>query len=115
MVPLLPAVAIGAALVIPVAEQVPTLNIKPGCRAAATALGINQDVEACMRSENNARNELSKVWAQFPAADRTSCMSLIKIGSNGTHTDLLTCLEIKRDARLLPKEPGIPTTGQGRR
>ena len=50
-------------------------------------------------------------WARFPPADRASCLRLT--GSTGTYTGLIKCLEIKRDARKLPKEPGMPgTVGQ---
>jgi hypothetical protein len=112
MIPAPPALVVGAQLVLAVAEQLPTLDVAPGCRAAALALpAVTQNADVCIRSENNARDQLARQWSQFPAADRDSCTSLTKMGSNGTYTDLLTCLEIKRDARLLPKEPGL--VGQG--
>src|SRR5437868_3922460 len=110
MIPLTPAVVIGVQLFVAIAEQVPTIDVVPGCRAAAPALGVKVDVDSCIRSEQNAREQLVAQWSKFPAADRDACYSLTKMGGNGTYTDLLTCLEIKRDARLLPKEPG--TVGQ---
>ena len=57
--------------------------------------------------------QLARDWSRFPPADRANCLR--STGSSGTYTDLLTCLEIKRDARQLPKEPGMPgTVGQSR-
>jgi hypothetical protein len=113
MIPAPVVIILGAHMLVAAAEQVPTIDVAPGCRTAATALGIKMDVDACIRSEQNAREQLVKEWSGFPAADREGCYSLTRIGGNGTYTDLLTCLEIKRDARLLPKEPGL--VGQGGR
>jgi len=114
---ILRALILATPLSLTVADQVPTIDVAPGCRAAAAASpGLNQDVGACLKSENNAREQLVQQWSKFPAADRTNCLMLTKIGSNGTYTDLLTCLQIQRDARSLPKEPGLPgTVGQGSR
>jgi hypothetical protein len=58
------------------------------------------------------QTQVAKDWTRFPPADRASCLRLM--GSSGTYTDLLKCLEIKREARQLPKEPLMPSTsGQG--
>jgi hypothetical protein len=106
-----PAFLLATQLLIAVADQVPSIDVGPSCRAAATAFGVNQDVGACIQDEKNARDELAKEWNQFSAADRASCTSLVKMGSSGTYTDLITCLEIKRDARRLPKDSGRAGTG----
>ena len=91
MIPPLPVFLAGAHLVIAAAD-VPTLNIAPGCRAAASgSLGLTQDFESCMRSENGARDELAKQWDAFPPADRAGCHRLTTMGTGGTYTELLTC------------------------
>jgi hypothetical protein len=104
MIPVLPALAIGAAVLV-AADKVPTLNFTPSCRAQASgALGVKQDIDICIRSENQARDQVAKQWNQFPAGDRSSCTNLTTMGNiGGTYTELLTCLEMKRDARKLPK------------
>jgi hypothetical protein len=107
---------VGAHLLLAVAEQVPTIDVLPSCRAGASSgLALSQDVDSCVRSENAARDELAKHWSEFPQADRTSCLQLTTTGSSGTYTDFLTCLEIKRDARKIPKEPGLGAVGQSPR
>jgi hypothetical protein len=94
------------------ADDVPRLNIQASCRdAMKAAAGLNQDMNACLQSENNARDQLAMDWSKFAAADRSSCLSLTRTGTSGTYTELLTCLEMKRDARRLPKEQG--TVGSG--
>ena len=65
-----------------------------------------------MNSEHAAREILVKQWNSFLAADRGSCYRLTTTGTPGTYTELLTCLEMKRDARKLPDSS---TIGQGLR
>jgi len=110
MIRLLPAIAIGTFVL--VADQVHKLDITPSCRASADGiLGVKQDIETCMQSENAARDQLAQQWNAFPAADRAGCTRLTTLGgTGGTYTELITCLEMKRDAAKLPKEGG--TVGQ---
>jgi hypothetical protein len=110
MIPFLPAILVSATVL--VADQVPRLNVTPSCQASANGiLGVKQDIESCMQSENAARDQLAQQWVTFAAADRQSCTSLTTLGgTGGTYTELITCLEMKRDAAKLPKEGG--TTGQ---
>jgi hypothetical protein len=96
------------------AADVPHLDIRASCRDAMKAsVGIIQDMDACLASENGAREQLAKEWSSFGAADRTSCLSLTRTGTSGTYTELLTCLEMKRDARKLPNESQPDTIGRG--
>jgi hypothetical protein len=104
MVPVLPAL-FAATMTIAVADQVPSLNIQPGCKAQADGIiGLKQDVEVCLKSEAGVRAQLEQQWSQFAAADRTSCTRLTTMSGGGSYTELLTCLEMKRDARKLPAE-----------
>jgi hypothetical protein len=96
------------------AQGVPTIDIGPSCKAAAKgAAGVQQDYDSCRKSEEAARDLLVKQWSSFIAADRGSCYRLTTTGTPGTYTELLTCLEMKRDARKLPDSPST-TLGQGR-
>ncbi len=45
--------------------------------------------------------QVSRDWTSFPPADRASCLT--STGSGGAYSDLIKCLENKRDARR-PKE-----------
>ena len=106
MIPVLPAIAISAAVL--VADQVPKLDFTPSCRASADGiLGVKQDIDSCIQSENAARDEVAKQWNSFSAADRASCTRLTTMsGSGGTYTELITCLEMKRESAKLPKDSG---------
>jgi hypothetical protein len=104
MVPVLKAVVLGS-LAMAAADGVPKLNVQPTCKAAAAGIiGLQQDIQSCLQSEQSYRDQLVKEWNQFRADDRTSCTRLTTMSGGGTYTELLTCLEMRRDARKLPTE-----------
>jgi hypothetical protein len=104
MIPVLPAILVSATVL--VADQVPKLNVTPSCRASADGiLGVKQDIDSCLQSENAARDQLAQAWGTFAAADRASCTRLTTLGGmGGTYTELITCLEMKRESAKLPKD-----------
>jgi hypothetical protein len=105
-----PILLIGAHLAFAVADPVPTLNVEPSCREAASgSIGIKQDMSVCLDDEKSARAQIVKEWDQFGAADRTSCTRLSTTGGSPTYTELLVCLEMARDARKLPREDTMGT------
>jgi hypothetical protein len=109
---LVPVLMIGAHLTIAVADPIPTLNVEPSCRAAASGdLGIKQDMSVCLEDEKGAREQVVKEWGEFASEDRSLCTRLSKTGGSPTYTELLVCLEMARDARKLPKEDKL---GAGR-
>jgi hypothetical protein len=93
-----------AALLLVVADRVPTFNVEPFCRAVAQRAAPVADVDVCLRKEQEARDELARQWAQFAAADKSHCLHLATIGGDPTYTALLTCLELQRDARMLRQQ-----------
>ncbi len=107
----LSAVVLGAQLAMPVADNVPEFDVMPSCRGASQAAISNRDLASCLQQERNAREELSRDWAQFPARDRTTCMHSTSMGGIPSYVEMLTCLEIARDVRSLPDA----TTGSGSR
>jgi hypothetical protein len=58
------------------ADGVPTFNVEPFCRELAKRAAPVGDVNVCLRQEREARDQLVKEWAQFPAADRAFCQHL---------------------------------------
>jgi hypothetical protein len=84
-------------------SSVPKIDYEASCRAAAKATGgVIETLDACLGSERAARDDLVKRWSSFPAADRRSCYTLTTTGTPGTYTELLTCLEMRGEARKLP-------------
>jgi len=64
-----------------------------------------------MRKEQDARRELVQSWSQFKPAQRAHCLQLTRLGVSGTYTELMTCLEMARDAEALRSPPAPAITG----
>jgi hypothetical protein len=91
------------------ADKIPELNIEPTCRAAATTnvravANANQDTSACKRDENDARGKVEQEWSGFSADDRSHCVRLSTLGGSPSYVELLTCLELSKQARALPSD-----------
>jgi hypothetical protein len=92
-----------AAAILLIADGVPTFDVDPFCRKVAAMARPVGDVEICLQKEREARDQLVQQWTQFPVGDRSYCREL-------TYTELLTCLELQRDARML-RERDSETAG----
>jgi hypothetical protein len=92
---------IGAQLLMPVSEQVPTLNVVPSCRGAAgIALADSQSYDTCMKDENEAREELLKGWQAFSAPNRVNCTAEASSEGLASYVELLVCLQIAHGAAI---------------
>jgi hypothetical protein len=97
--------ALGAQLLMPVVDSVPTLNVEQVCTGIAQQGGVTfhdsavaQEKKDCLDSEQAIRDELVKQWSS----------------GDSSYTELLTCLEMARDVRSMrATEPedalGTPT------
>jgi hypothetical protein len=96
------------------ADRMPEFNIDPACQAAAdSAVSPNRDASSCQRDELTARDKLKQEWGQYAPAQQAHCAALSKLGGAPSYVELLTCLELAKDAAKLP--PGDRMTGQGGR
>jgi hypothetical protein len=101
----LTAFALASTLVAAAAQEPPRFDAAPGCRAgASTGVKPLADVDGCLRSEHEARDALVRQWAEFAAADKTRCVDKTHMGGPPSYIEVLTCLELARDARKLPKD-----------
>jgi hypothetical protein len=103
------------ATMVAAAEKVPDLNVEPSCRDAANRAAPVGTFDACMRKEREARVQLAGEWAKFTSGDKSHCLGLSSLGGMPTYTELLTCLELARDARNLRGGDKRRTTGEGAR
>jgi hypothetical protein len=83
------------------AGAVPTFDTRPTCADAAMEISVTRTVERCQESEQQARDSLASQWGSFPHADEASCTAETQIGGFPSYVQLLTCLEMARDARTL--------------
>jgi hypothetical protein len=90
----------------PVADIVPNWDLTASCRAAGSVGGYggtpDERMNGCLRGEQRTRDELTKYWSAFPAADRIGCVKSLTFSPS--YTELLTCLEMRRDVRTLRGE-----------
>jgi hypothetical protein len=101
-------IALGAQLVVMVADDVPKFDIARGCRVDSTQAfdlntGQDETVKKCVADERGAMALLSTQWSQFRETDRRQCIEEADIGGPPSYVDLLTCLQLAKDARQLPK------------
>jgi hypothetical protein len=92
-----PIALLGAQLLTPVSDQVPTFNVEPSCKGAAAAsvqMADAQSVSACMAEENQARQQLVPIWQSFPVAARTRCIAEASGAGLASYVELLVCLQI---------------------
>jgi hypothetical protein len=85
-----------------VAGGPPVLQVGTSCEAAgrgAVVLGRNK--EACLADETTAQDTLKQNWAKYAANDKTQCVGMTKTGGPASYVELLSCLEIMRDARQI--------------
>src|SRR4029453_17939878 len=94
-----------------VADSVPSWDLTASCRAAGLA-GYSQTpderVKSCLASEQSTREELTKYWSTYPAEDRIGCVKSLTFSP--TYTELVTCLEMRRDVRVLRGAKPADTT-----
>jgi hypothetical protein len=108
------ALAVGFLGVIPAAyaADVPKLAVERMCRDSAKAdPSANFDAKRCIDSENRTRDELASKWSSFPAPDRQQCTQLATLGGSASYVALITCLEMRRDAREARAGSAARTTG----
>ena len=106
---ILPSVlALGAQLMIPVVDSVPTLNVEQVCTGIAQQGGVTfhdsataQEKKDCLDSEQSIRDELVKQWPSFNGSDKVHCTNESRMGGESSYTELLTCLEMARDVRTM--------------
>jgi len=95
-------VALTAAHLVLTAQEPPTLNVAPSCRAATVIRHGGGALNACLQTERRARVTLSKQWNTFGRAARRRCDTLATLGGPPSYVELLTCLQMARAAEHLP-------------
>jgi hypothetical protein len=87
---------------------VPGIDIQKTCQAAAGAMvslmggtTTEQDVNACLDSEQKARDQIAKDLATYSSAYKAQCMRTdVYLPS---YVEWLTCLEMERDVRKMER------------
>jgi hypothetical protein len=97
---------------IAVSDTVPSFDIARECRFEG-----GSTVEYNRRSEDEgaALRDLQQDWAQFVGADKRNCTVEATTSGFASYVELLTCLEMARDAAGPNTNPNEPHTNSGTR
>jgi len=94
------------------AVDVPMLDVNRTCHPIAAEDGA-LDTERCLKTEREAREQLAREWSGFPAADKTMCTQMARMGGLPSYVQLITCLEMKREVAKLPPDRGLVSRPSG--
>jgi hypothetical protein len=102
------AAVLGIHLHAAIADEVPNFDIRKSCKADVQAFQDNAKGQAsstgCLKDEENARTTLVSQWTQFAADSRTRCVRMVGDGAaSQSYVELLTCLQMAKDVKGLPK------------
>lgn len=96
------ALALASSLTMVAADGVPTLKVDKSCQAAGVGgLIAGRTTDSCLNDEKSAREDLVKNWSTFSPSDRSHCLSMISTGGDPSYVELLSCLEMSRDAKKI--------------
>jgi hypothetical protein len=90
---------------IAVADRVPNIDAKKTCRNSATVTGTltQGDIDTCIADEQGAHDQLVKEWTQFSGSVKGQCVQA-STAYLPSYIEMLTCLEMAKQARSLPEE-----------
>ena len=94
------------------AEEVPVLNVEPVCQGIAEQAatpgergGPDLTFRQCMKNEQSMREQIVSQWSTFTDGERSNCVAEAKLEVQSSYTDLLTCLQMAKDARQFNQSP----------
>jgi len=94
-------------------NSIPNFNVERTCRpASVAAVSPGRDASACQRDEQDARSKLEKEWDQYTAAQRSKCSGFAALDGAPSYIELLTCLEMAKQAKELPEESKMGSVGR---
>lgn len=96
-----------------VADNPPKLDVTVTCAAAAQySISAGRDKEACLGDENTAETTLTQNWSKYNADDKSQCVGTVKTGGPPSYVELLSCIEILRDAKQIREEDPLLRSNQ---
>jgi hypothetical protein len=113
IMPALLPIILTASHVVLAADSLPKFDVERTCRpASAAAVLPGRDASACQRDEQDARNKLEQDWSQYSTTQRNHCKGFVALDRAPSYVELLTCLEISKQANDLPTESKMGTVGR---
>jgi hypothetical protein len=86
----------------------PTLEVGSSCEAAGRgSVVLGRDKKACLGDETTAQDTLKQNWSKYTATDKSECVGMVTTGGPASYVELLSCVEILRDARNIRNADAI--------
>jgi hypothetical protein len=98
----LPIVIMATLSPVAVSDTVPKFDIARECRFEG---GSTVEIQRCSDDEGDALRELQKAWLQLAGADKRNCIVEATTSGFASYVELLTCLEMARDAKNADGNP----------
>jgi hypothetical protein len=93
---------LGLQVAVALADAPPKLDVTTTCNAASQyAISAGRDKDACMGDERTAETTLAHNWSKYSADDKSQCVGTVKTGGPSSYVELLSCIEVSRDAKQL--------------
>src|SRR5258707_2966154 len=70
--------------------------------------GSTDEFGRCSQDEAAALEQLKANWARFTGVDKSTCLSMATVAGIASYVELLTCLEMAREANNTDKTPPDP-------
>jgi len=87
------------------ADGPPTLDVTPSCAASVTSGSSGKRTqEACLTSEHSAFAQLRAQWPQYSSGAKSKCVGMATHGIAQSYVELLTCLDILKEASALRQD-----------
>jgi hypothetical protein len=113
LMPALLPIVLAASHIVLGADAVPKFNVEQTCRRAGeVSVSLGRSAGDCKRDEEDAHSKLQQDWAQYSPAQRAGCVRFSSLGSSPSCVELLTCLEMAKQAKELPEASKMGTSGQ---
>jgi hypothetical protein len=90
-------IAVSSQLVVAIANGVPVFDVTKSCKlelAAAQGLSDQQSLNACIRDEKRAQQQLGSQWSKYPASSKAECIPQESIGGTPSYVSLQACLQM---------------------
>lgn len=83
----------------------PKLDVQATCRRAQPLSGGEKSAyQGCLNDELDAQKELVKTWSSFTAGAQSTCVQETRIGGAPSFVELLTCLQLDKQAKEASRE-----------
>lgn len=99
-------IILGALPTVAAGSEIPSFDVASMCRASTSS---EKMLASCLTDERAARDRLAREWDQFSHSDAASCAQETNSDGTPSYVELLTCLNMAREAKALSKQ-GV---GQG--